>query len=242
MDDEQHVDAELDAYALGALEADEVAAVEAHLSGCARCRDFAVRSRASAGMLLFSAPLVEPAPDLRARILRRVHEVAIADAAAETAPAPAPPAERAGADWGLLGRLFGGRRDAGQPGDSGRTSALLEDLLATPGSVVWNVTGTVDAPGAAARLIGVPGGRDAVLVTSGLPHLPPGRVYQVWLLRGGQPVPNALFRVARGGRGRQIVRAPTTLGDFQVVAVTPEPESGSPAPTGPILLMGELTA
>jgi anti-sigma-K factor RskA len=88
--------------------------------------------------------------------------------------------------------------------------------------------------------VGVPDGRDAVLVASGLHALPPDRAYQVWFLRGGQPTPNAVFSVTHAGHGRRLVHAPGRLRDFDVVAVTPEPASGSPAPTGPIVLAGEL--
>jgi anti-sigma-K factor RskA len=256
--DEQHVDEQIDAYALGALEPEELASVESHLEYCARCQQLAAAARAASRVLLYGAPLVEPPSDLRARVLQRIHQVATADAAhaeANTHPRPglAPEdsgdaetlsaglAAGGGQGWGRLGRLV--RSILGEEPAGGDPAAdLLAVMLANPTCAIWNVGGTDDAPGASARLVGVPTGRDAVLVTSGLRRLPPDRAYQVWFLRGGQPVPNALFRVAGGGRGRQVVRAPTRLDEFEVVAVTPEPASGSPAPTGPIVLMGQLSA
>lgn len=255
--DEQHVDEYIDAYALGALESEEVASVESHLEYCARCQQLAAAARAAARVLLYGAPVVEPPADLRARVLQRVHQVAMADANHASADAhignTLAPANRgdaetlsteasagAGQGWGRLGRLM--RSILGEEPTGGDPAAdLLAAMLANPACAIWTVGGTDDAPDASARLIGVPTGRDAVLVTSGLRRLPPDRAYQVWFLRGGQPVPNALFRVAGGGRGRQVVRAPMRLDDFEVVAVTPEPASGSPAPTGPIVLMGQLS-
>lgn len=259
--DEQHVDEHVDAYALGALEPEEVASVEAHLEHCARCQQLVAAARASVRAMLYGAPLVAPPPDLRARVLQRVHQVAVSETArgtranahpetmslaapAETAGAETPDAGTAaggGQHWGRLGRLVRSML-GGEPAGGDPAADLLAALLGDPTCTVWSVAGTDDAPGASARLIGVPAGRDAVLVTSGLDHLPPDRAYQVWFLRGGQPVPNALFRVAGGGRGRQVVHAPTRLEDFEVVAVTPEPAGGSPAPTGPIVLMGQLSA
>jgi anti-sigma-K factor RskA len=79
-----------------------------------------------------------------------------------------------------------------------------------------------------------------VLLANGLSAPGAGRAYQVWLLRDGRPVPNALFDVDRRGRGVSIVRVGGQLRGFDTVAVTPEPASGSPGPTGPIVLAGAL--
>ena len=246
---EQHADNYIDAYALGALEPDEVAWVEAHLDGCSRCQELLRAARAVVSSLPLAVPPIEPPADLRQRVLARVHQEAqrnasAPDAGAEQASAdtPAPGGETSGGQrrGGLRGLLRGILGD--EPGATGDEAARrLAELIGAPGSRVWEVAGTAEAPGASAKLVGVPGGRDAVLVTSGLRALPPDRAYQVWLLRDGQPAPNAVFHVARDGRGRQLVHAPGRLSDFQVVAVTPEPASGSPAPTGPIVLAGELT-
>ena len=247
---EQHADNYIDAYALGALEPDEIAWVEAHLAGCPRCQELLRAARVVSSNLPLAVPPIEPPADLRQRVLARVHQEAQRAAAApdpgaaDQAPAdmPAPASEVAGGQrrGGLRGLLRGLLGE--DPGASADTAAArLAELLGTPGSRVWEVAATADAPGASARLVGVPGGRDAVLVTSGLRALPPDRAYQVWLLRDGQPAPNSVFHVARDGRGRQLIHAPGRLSDFQVVAITPEPASGSPAPTGPIVLAGELT-
>jgi anti-sigma-K factor RskA len=248
---EQHADNLIDAYALGALEPDEVAWVEAHLEGCPRCRELARAARGLAATLFFDVPLVEPPADLQQRVLARVQqearqarphagaderERATNDSPGGEAPDAADRRRRGGLHRllrGLLGEEPGAVTDA--------AAARLAELLSAPDCQVWLVAGTADAPGANARLVGVPGGHDAVLVASGLQPLPPDRAYQVWFLRGGQPAPNAVFHVARDGHGRQLVHAPGRLSDFEVVAVTPEPANGSPAPTGPIVLAGDLS-
>ncbi len=243
----RHVDDLLDAYALGALEPYEVAEVEAHLEGCAACRRTAARARATAQRLMLATPPVAPPPALRAKVLARVHAVAAQERALTDAVAPrvtAPSALPAGGSRrrNLLRRLLDTIMGEEALNADDPVASLLIQLLAQPTCEVWNVGGTKDAPKANARLVGVPNGRDGVLVTNGLGALAPDRTYQVWLLHDGKPVPNALFSVANGGRGRQIVHAPTRFSDFEVVAVTPEPATGSPAPTGPIVLMGTLTA
>ncbi|HEV7125819.1 MAG TPA: anti-sigma factor [Ktedonobacterales bacterium] len=236
--DEQHADNLIDAYALGALEADEVAEVESHLEVCPRCQALARAARASAQALLYATPLVEPPLDLRHSVLARVHQIATAESSTDTGIPDGPPnAITAGG----LGRWFRTLlRD--DPTQRDEASFRLAQLMSDPTCQVWQVGGTADAPGASARLVGTPSGREAVILTSGLHALPPDRAYQVWFLRGGQPIPNAVFHVARGGRGRQVVHAPTRLNDDLTVAVTPEPAAGSPAPTGPIVLMGQLSA
>jgi anti-sigma-K factor RskA len=235
-----HVDNLIDAYALGALEPDETAQVEAHLERCARCHRLAATARATAAALLYAAPLVEPPAGLRAKIIDRVHAVAAEEQRTLPGMRPREPiggggqSSRAGLRRVLAGLL--GREQRAND----RAARRLAELLAHPDSAIWEVAGTEEAPEARARLVGVPGERDAVLITGGLRPLARERVYQVWLLRGGQPLPNALFRVGPGGDSRQIIHAPQPLGDFEVVAVTPEPASGSPSPTGPIVLAGSL--
>lgn len=228
---QQHSDEQIGAYVLGALEPDEIAAVEAHLESCARCRERVAAARADADLLLLTAPPVTPPPALRDRVLARVHAAAFDDAPAIAA---APPHQ--GGIRQALRSLLGGA------GEGDPAATMLAKLMARPECAIWPVAPTEAAPGASARLVGVPGGRDAVLVVAGLAPLAADHVYQIWLLRGGKPVPNALFRIRRDGQGLQIVRAPRRLGDFGVVAVTPEPAGGSAAPTGAIVLMGELSA
>ncbi len=73
--------------------------------------------------------------------------------------------------------------------------------------------------------------RDGVLLmASNLPPLPAGRTYQMWLIpKGGAPQPAGLFQSLANGTALHtqpgVVAADTT------VAVTVEPEAGSPAPT-----------
>ena len=245
---QQHVDDRLDAYALGALEPSEVALVEAHLEGCRACRRHAEMARMLAQQLLLSSPLVTPPAGLRAKVLARVHAAALQDRAIATAITPLtnndtqPIVPEMSRRRNLLRRLLDTMMGADPLRTDDPVATLLLQLLAEPTCAVWNVAGTKDAPNASARLVGVPNARDGVLVTSGLRNLAPDQAYQIWLLHDGKPQPNALFQVFRGGRGQQIVRAPTHLKDFEVVAVTPEPAEGSPAPTGPIVLMGAISA
>jgi hypothetical protein len=246
-----------------------VDAVERHLEVCPDCRALAEDARAGTEELLLTPPTASVPPDLKQRVLARVR--AERDQAAQAGDPPQQatqqqpqhhliedatpkhhlaPEERhlspdtshhVAASSGRLKRamniLFGGYGD-----DESVVGDTLRALLADPDCVMWPVAGTADAPGATARLIGSPGRRDAVIVTHGLRQPPAGQAYQVWFLRDGKPVPNALFSVDRAGHGSRVVVARTALAEYDTVAITPEPEEGSLAPTGAIVLAGSLVA
>lgn len=93
------------------------------------------------------------------------------------------------------------------------------------------VVARVDAPGAKARVRVTAEG--AKLEVFHMPPAPKGRVYQVWLHRGGArtpPVPtDALFSVSRDGDAS--VDVPGDLRDVDAVLVTDEPPGGSRRPT-----------
>lgn len=236
-----HVDDLVDAYALGALEPDEVDAVERHLEECAACRALADEARRNAQLLLYAAPPAEPPASLRGRLLARIAQekadmaTGRATLSGGSTPDPEVDSERA---RGPFRKLLQAIRN--EPATADNTGLALRDLLADPQVEIWPVAGTNDAPGASARLVTSPRRRDGVLIASGLRRPTTGMAYQIWLLRGGQPVPNTLFTVNRSGVGAGIVRADEPWHDFDTVAVTPEPTSGSPAPTGPIVLAGSL--
>jgi hypothetical protein len=62
-----------------------------------------------------------------------------------------------------------------------------------------------------------------------MPSLDEGSVYQVWLQRDGEVIPQSLFQVGPDGRGGGAVT--DGLEGADAVMVTREPAGGSPAPT-----------
>jgi hypothetical protein len=89
-------------------------------------------------------------------------------------------------------------------------------------------------PGATARLVVTDDGEAAVLRTNAMPSLDEGSVYQVWLERDGEVVPQSLFQVGPDGRGGGAVT--DGLEGADAVMVTREPVGGSRAPTeAPVL-------
>jgi anti-sigma-K factor RskA len=76
-----------------------------------------------------------------------------------------------------------------------------------------------------------------VFAATNLPPLPPGRIYQVWLVAGKTPVSAGLIAPDDTGRGVGIFRTPVDVAGPVSVAVTIEPEGGVPAPTGAFYLV-----
>ncbi len=233
---EPHVMDLIPAYALGALEPDEVDTVERHLGGCPDCSAEAhLAARLSEELLLapVSGATHGAPPEVRERLLAQLR--ALQANPTDTQPAaPAPYEHPVNPVTRLLRAAFG------QPASDDETDRELRNLMLDPDCIVIQVAGTAEAPGAAARLVASPQLDAAVLLASGLRAPGAGPAYQVWLLRDGAPAPNALFGVDRRGRGASVVRLGGALRRWDMVAVTPEPASGSPSPTGPIVLAGAL--
>jgi Anti-sigma-K factor rskA len=82
-------------------------------------------------------------------------------------------------------------------------------------------------------------GPRVIFYASRLPDLPPGRTYQLWLIRGRAPaiVSGGVFP---GGAQQRIVefRDARLAADITALAVTDEPAGGSPLPTGHKFLIG----
>lgn len=244
---DEHVDAFLDAYALGALEPDEVALVEQHLPTCDACTALLEQIRAVTDGLLAAVPQVAPPPALRASILSRVRAESDGQQAvqstqpSQSTPSPettaAPESGREGRMGRLLRSLFGG--EAPTPSNSA-ADALLRDLLLDPQVVIRPIAATAAAGHAAASFVSASTRHEGVVLAHGLRPLDAAHAYQVWLLRGDQPLPSNLFTVDHAGRGIGIVRASQSPLDFDVLAITPEPAGGSPGPTGAIVLAGAL--
>ena len=113
-------------------------------------------------------------------------------------------------------------------------------LLSVPQVRLVRLTGLAPSPGANAHLLWNPATRLGVLLTSGLPQIPPNRVYELWAIAGNEPVPAGLFEVDEAGHAfLKLPPLPRTR-RFDKFAVTDEPAGGVPKPTGQMHLLGRL--
>ena len=122
-------------------------------------------------------------------------------------------------------------------------SQSIDDLIRTlpPGNDVITVSlkGTDAQPHAHGQLIADPNDQSAVLVISGLPPLEAGKTYQVWLI-GDAPVSAGLLTVDQNGQSVLIVTSEESIGSFNSLGISIEPEGGSEQPTGEIVVLSEL--
>jgi anti-sigma-K factor RskA len=268
---EKHVEDQIDAYALGILEDEAAAEVERHLEHCNQCQRALRQAREVTSMLSLAPEQVAPPLHLKQRILSRIaQEEGQRRPETRTSAAPerrthaepdestppdiaiqlpdAPSTRRGWKRW--VDRMVSGRSTAPaavgpqgtSPTPTGEHLETILRLLHSPHAAMWELAGTPEAPRAHARLLGSPEERTAILLVQGLEPLPPGRDYQLWFLREGKPVGSAIFDVRQNGQGQLMVRAPRQLAHYDLAAITPEPAGGSPGPTGPIVIAGELKA
>jgi anti-sigma-K factor RskA len=249
----------LPAYALGALDGDDLRELEAHLAGgCEECRRQLALWQGDLEALAAEAELVQPSDVTRARVLR------LADRPPAATPrrtawwmAVAAAVLLAFALWGLLGRMrmerqvqsLEGERDQlhqqvdvlSQEVGRMRTDVLQarQDLqvIAAPGVQAVSLAGLGPSPGAKGRTYVNPNTRDALFYAFDLPHLPADKTYELWFITAGKPVAAGTFDVDRRGTGTVRVERVTAI-PIQAWAVTIEPRGGVPQPTGAMVLKG----
>jgi anti-sigma-K factor RskA len=240
------------AYVLGALDPGERTEFEAHVALCAIC---AAEVRSLSPVVHALAQVVapdDPSPAVRARLMSRVRpRVVLAPwlAAAAGIVVAAGLGLYATRLQGRVGTLEGQLRQAILRADSSerlvadanRTTAHLQNtvaVLAAPDLARVDLAGQPAAPRASGRAFWSRS-RGLVFTASGLPPLPAGRTYQLWVLTA-QPAPISagLLKPDTGGRFSDVFDTPLDLPQPTAMAVTIEPEGGVPAPTGDKYLVG----
>ncbi|MCB0160793.1 MAG: anti-sigma factor [Caldilineaceae bacterium] len=102
---------------------------------------------------------------------------------------------------------------------------------------VLALAGTDDAPDAHAFF--ALRGDQATLIAADLPAIAADQTFQLWLIPDGNaPVPSGLLPAQGGGVATWSTTVPLRADQFNLVGISVEPSGGSPAPTGPIVLLG----
>jgi anti-sigma-K factor RskA len=235
-----------DAYVLGALPEGERTEFERYLGAHPELQPEIEDMGAFAGLLALSVPELEPSPELREKIMHTVEAEAMPPAEAPTRARR--PSWLAGLwnavgarglalaaaavlvvglfSWGML--LQGEVRDL-----QGRVQSLQSQ---PQGPQMVELGGTGTEQGARAELVTLEGDR-AVLVVENMPPVPEGKTYQIWIIENDVPKPSGLFE-PRQDSVAAVVEHPLEGGD--VVAVTVEPEGGSPKPTTDPMLVAKV--
>lgn len=233
-DDHSRWNDDLAAYAIGALDADAMAAFAKHLSECDRCRAELHRLAQAVDLLPGAVEQLEPPPGLKGRIMAEVAADGVEAGAGAGAKAPS-----------RRRRLGGsGRRPWLALAGAAAVAAAFAIGIAVGGSENGGGTTTVPvqalAPASAAQVDGalVRDGGDWRLDVARLPRLRGDRVYQAWVMRDGAVEPSSVFVLARDGTASVAIPQPLREGDQ--LLVTSEPRGGSPAPTTRPLLSARV--
>jgi anti-sigma-K factor RskA len=113
-------------------------------------------------------------------------------------------------------------------------------LLSAPQVRLVRLAGLPPSRRANAHLLWNPTARAGVLLTSGLPRIPPNRVYELWAIAGNEPVPAGIFEVDEAGHAYVRLHSLPRDKRYDKFAVTLEPAGGVAKPTGPMHLLGSL--
>jgi anti-sigma-K factor RskA len=227
----------LAAYALDALEPEEIARLHMLLEERPELRGILAELRSTANKLPYGLPEATPPAELRQRVLDH--------ATGQVARAAARPARRL-RGWLLgLGGLaaaasvaaaIGWGQAIGLRGEVARINAELvavhEDL-----SSAQDVIATLQGGGQGAMVRTSDG---ATVFVVKLPELRPGRTYQLWRIQGNTPASAGLFSVDTLGYGVLVLEPNQQPQSGEIVAVTNEPSGGSPGPTTDPLITGEV--
>lgn len=223
------------AYALGALDAEDVAALEAHLRTCASCREELASYRATSNSLLMALPPREPSAALRKGLQKRLPS-------AQKAARPRLNWSFSRVALGLaivlllalnvfsISQVQALRRQQAQLMDQIQNGQMALAMLSYPHTQSFpiqheNVTGS---------LLLDREYNNAVLILRGLPSIPEDQTYQVWLISpNGERMSAGLVRPQTD---LPYISAPIystqDLVNFVGVGMTVEPAGGSDSPTG----------
>ncbi len=247
----------VDAFALGALDGEDLDDFERHLAeGCLDCQRAILETQEAVHGLVRLLPPVAPPTDLKQRLFDQI----------ETLPAPSrqhrPLQDRrawfriaVAASLFLLASLtallawddWSIRQDRNNLASE---ILSLQALLAKHKKIVWYL----DDPAvetiplqavakdlnATARVLWRPSDRRGYLLAHALPEPGPNRRYALWAIGQSGPIPAGLY--VPDDLGRLVADLPKfpapETGPVLKFAITLEPSGGSIKPTGPILLVG----
>jgi anti-sigma-K factor RskA len=227
VDEHRRWRADLAAYLLGSLEADETEALEAHLEACERCRDELRWLQPAIDMIGESVPQLEPPPGLRARLMAEVRSDAAAAEPSRGWEARRSAVQPRRESPGLLGFLW---RPAAALTAVGLIVAVVGGyaLRGGGGGDGTTTTRTV-AHGGSVHATLEKSGDSGTLMLTGLEQARSGRVYEAWVQKGDRTEPSSLFDVRRDGSASTSI--PHQLTGADRVMVTLEPRGGSMHPT-----------
>jgi hypothetical protein len=230
----------LAAYALNALDAGEIPALEEHLQGCEDCQKELAELRKVSDGLLFAAPHRRPPAHLRRQLAGRIER-------------EAHPAVKAPRRWPFLQTALGAlililvglnvysvfqvrevQRQQDLLANQVRAGKVAISMLAYPATRSLPVEGE----NVSGSLLLDQERNLAALIVWNLPGLPADKTYQIWLIDPqGERTSAGIFMPEEGDVYTTVLFQLTGKStDYVGIGVTTEPAGGSSGPTGPKVL------
>ncbi len=239
----EHVDDLLALHALGGLEPDELARVDAHLAACAACRALAQHEERTVLAVAAATPPHLPDPRLKASLLARVGSAPSDPARPGSQPANWLALPR----WVLAGLSLALAVLAGwnvyltreistlQRQVRGSTGAVA--LISSPETDSFALGGRGPMPSASGQAYVDHDSQDVVLVVRHLEPLAADKTYQAWVVTDDGPMSAGFMDVTASGWGMKWLDVPFVTGGWVCVSV--EPTGGSAEPSEVVLWGGE---
>jgi hypothetical protein len=229
----------LGAYALGALDRDEIVAVEEHLTTCPACSLALAEQHRTVDALAGAIRPVEPSPDVRARLMAAARREPTISPVPLLAPVPITAAKKPARSiprWvlpavsiaatlllvgvGVLAVLL--TRTIDQRDQAAETARLLSTYVSAGGQVVTLQAQPVSlyqSYNGKGSLLTAPG-KDPVVVVAGCPESGDYLTYWVWFARGGERVPAGKLTVGGDGSGWIELDSGLSLSDYDTIGIT----------------------
>lgn len=246
MSDHEELESNLAAWVLGALDPEEAEVLQAHVEGCASCRETVARLQRAVGAMPLAVDEVAPPARLRERVLAAA---ASSSGSSTVTPRRARPKQTSPARRKVFAPLF--ERLPVYAAAAAVVVALVLGVVAgevargsqpAPPSQVarFALSGHQSLASAKATVIDLKSDGLALVDFSGLPALGQGRVYEVWLITsGGRADPAAVF--VPDSNGSKVVLVSRALGGYALMAITEEAgPDGVQAPTQQPQLYGSV--
>jgi anti-sigma-K factor RskA len=256
----------IEAYALGALDTEDRAALEAHLAtDCTECAKAVEEARWLVSQLAYAAPEAAPSDMLKGRLMQTVRAEAQSQAKPHVLPVKSTVPFWLGAGVAALlifsiysawntRRLEKEIREANQ-----RAAALYvehQKIEVQLADAKREATIMMDPTSHKIALWGEHAHPETLeakwhsqlgvcIVGDKVPMPSANHVLQLWFIpkkEGGKPMPSAMVRPDASGKLMLYVSdPPQSMDDTKAIAITEEPAGGSGWPTSPILWSGNVT-
>jgi anti-sigma-K factor RskA len=258
LNDGSHISGEnLELYALGALPDVEAAVVKAHAQGCAECAAKLAEALGNVAVVALAAEQEAPLARVKQQLFARIAAERAAGGERKIVGEP----KRARASWWnwllvpatavlaifcvglyrenqtLTGELQEARRMAASFERERLHVMGLVNVLSAKDTEIIRLASTKDGFPGSGAVVRYNKRLGKVIYTADLPELPPGKVYQMWLVPTSGEAAISAGTFTPDGSKPWDVQVPTNS-DAKAFAVTVEPEGGVPKATGKIILLG----